>query len=91
MIKKIVAIAIVSMFIMCGISFADGESSIVEPGSGIDGQLDRLTQESAYVSGVLVKPHDDKTLDTAPANEVTESLIERGVIPEAEAQRLGTN
>jgi hypothetical protein len=89
MFKKFVAIAIVSTFIICGISFADEKSTIVEPGSGIDGQLDRLTQESAYVSGVLARPHDGADPEEASANEVTDSLIDRGVIPSAEAQRLG--
>ena len=88
MFKKVVAIAIVSMFIMCGVSFADEQSSIVEPGSGIEGQLDRLTQESAYNSGVLKRPQGDQSLDEAPANELTESLIDRGVIPAAEQKRL---
>lgn len=89
MFKKFVAIAIVSTFIICGISFADEKSSMIEPGSGIEGQLDRLTQESAYVSGVLARPYGDESVKEAPANKVTESLIDRGVIPSAEAQRLG--
>lgn len=89
MIKKLVAIAIVSIFIMCGIAIAEEKSSIVEPGSGIEGQLDRLTQQSAYTNGVLAKPYGDESVEEAPANTVTEDLIKRNIIPAAEAQRLG--
>ena len=83
MIKKLVAIAIVSTFIMCGLAFADDKSN------NIESQLDKLAQESAKTNGVLLNPHDTQDLKEAPANPVTEDLIERDVIPAAEAQRLG--
>jgi len=90
MIKKFVTIAIVSTFIMCGISFADDKpSTMLEPGSGIEGQLDKLTKESAYINGVLTKPYDEQSLKEEPVNPVTEDLIKRDIIPEAEARRLG--
>ena len=83
MFKRVVAIAIVSMFIMCGVAIADEPTS-----SDIESQLDKLTEESAIINGVLMKPHDAESLEPAPANEVTEDLIKRDVIPAAEAQRL---
>lgn len=83
MLKRIVAIVIVSMFVMCGIAMANEQTS-----SDIESKLDQLTEESAKLNGVLLKPHDDASLEPAPQNEVTEDLIERDVIPAAEAVRL---
>jgi hypothetical protein len=82
MIKKLVAIAIVSIFILCGSALADED---------IESQLDKLTEESAIINGVLLKPHDAQSLEEAEANPVTEDLIDRDIIPEAEARRLGGN
>ena len=84
MIRKFVAIAIVSTFIICGLAFADENTS-----QDIESQLDRLTEESAKINGVLLKPHKTETLKEEPANPITEELLERDVIPAAEAQRLG--
>ena len=84
MFKKLVTIAIVSTFIMCGLALAQDNQT-----EDIESQLDRLTEESAKINGVLLKPHDDQTLEEESANPVTEDLIERDVIPAAEAQRLG--